>query len=172
MEEASHFEHSIRSIQTLTVYLLNQLPQHYLARLDIEKFASAFSFVHNSTRVAAKPWDVGPGWSGDDTMIGKQYSPPPTELSSDDLAKKHNSDNDSQAPYGNQAILEGATRWAEETSEWSKTILLTAVDHNVTGKAPSGKDATRLRGEFCYFLCGVVASDFDPRSHQPCPEKS
>lgn len=148
MEEASHFEHSVRSLQILTVYLLNQLPQHYLARLDTEKFASSFSFVQNSTRVAAKPWDVGPGWSGDDTRIGKQYSPPPTELASENLAKAHNTDKDSQAPYGNEEILEGAQRWSEETADWSKTILLTAVDQNITGKASSGKDATRLRGEF------------------------
>lgn len=152
MEEASHFEHSIRSLQILTVYLLNQLPQHYLARLDTEKFASAFSFVQNSTRVVASSWNAGPGWSGDDTEIGKQYSQSPTDMTSDELEKAHNTDKDSEAPYGNEEILEANKSWAADTAEWSKTIVLTAVDHDVTGKRLSGKDATRLRGVFSWFV--------------------
>lgn len=147
MEEASHFEHSVRSFQILIVYLLNQLPQHYLARLDTQIFASAFSFVQDSTRVAAQPWAAGPGWNGEDTRIGKQYSPSPTELPSEDLAKQHNSDKDTEAPYGNEEILEGNQAWTADTAEWSRTILLTAVDHQITGKPLRGKDATRLRGE-------------------------
>lgn len=131
MDRKSHFNHFVRNIVQLVAYLVPQFPPECLARFDRDKLISAFSMVADGTRIGAKPWPLGPGWSGHDTKIGSKTSPSPETMDPVTLALRFNSDVSSSAPYGNKRMKATMEDWAKDKPRWSRSIPVCVVSENL-----------------------------------------
>jgi hypothetical protein len=143
MEPKSHFQFIIRVILTIALYFLQQLPAHYLARIDRAMFLASFSMVLDGVRVGGEDWKLGPGWFGDDGEIGKRYDPGPegqtNTRESTHLAMLYNSDSLTTIPYNNQDRWTGIQQWAAETYAAGETVpTVVAAKHSL------GPDADEL----------------------------
>lgn len=94
----SHAQYIFQSLQILMVNFLSQADPTLRLRLDIPKFASSLSWADPDTniRVVMRPWDLGPGWNGADTAVGKC---PPIDWKN--IQKSWSSDIPSSATFGN-----------------------------------------------------------------------
>jgi hypothetical protein len=117
MDDESKLDHFARGCLQIITHMIGQYPKHHMARVDKDKFLSAFSAVIGGTRVAAKPWVMGPGWSGEDTRIGK-------DMDGEELDGTYNTDSQSDTPFGNTEARGLCDEWAAHMEEWSKTIPL------------------------------------------------
>lgn len=108
----------------------SQYPPNALLRFDRDRLISSFSAVIDGKRVAPEEWEYGPGWSGSDTEVGKDYTPilaalgveTIDDLSDAQLARLYNSDSLSDAPYGQEHIRKVNDDWAAHYEEYAKYI--------------------------------------------------
>jgi hypothetical protein len=67
MTRSRHFEYIVRTLFTIVLFFIAQLPQEYGVRVDKDAFMAAFSFTgEDGHRRAASPWPLGPSGSNDD----------------------------------------------------------------------------------------------------------
>lgn len=154
MEPETHFNHFVRNVVMMVSYLTPQLPPDYLARFDREKLLDAFSFVHNGARVGANEWPLGPGWTGTDTLVGREYAQEdlPSSLDVLNLARLYNSDSRSDAPYGNEAILELTKRWEAHSKTWASTVPICQGVSNISDNLIIGGRPQKQKGERCFVI--------------------
>ncbi|KAK0474681.1 hypothetical protein EDD18DRAFT_1367568 [Armillaria luteobubalina] len=67
-----HFNHSICSLLQWINGIIQQFPPHYFVCFNKDLLLSAFSMELDGVHLAAEPWDLGPGWTGDDIQIGSK----------------------------------------------------------------------------------------------------
>lgn len=160
MDHKSYLNYFARNITELVAYLTHQAPPELLLRFDKSALISSFSAVIDSKRVQSDQWDNGPGWSGEDTRIGKDYLDilrtlkvsKIEELPAHDLALLYNSDSQSQAPYGNRNIQAASLHWAAHTAECSKNIPVCVVVDGLSDADKLGgriSQAARRKGKKC-----------------------
>lgn len=141
MEPEDHFNYATRGFLQLITSLVLQLPKHYLARVDTEAFLGSFSFVKDGVRVGPKPWDHAPGWSGDDTRLGTQYTEDPATLDPEALARLHNSDTaDATAPFNKPALEDLHASWEDHCRQQANNIPLCIVAEDRERMAKPRKD--------------------------------
>ncbi|KAL0565913.1 hypothetical protein V5O48_016103 [Marasmius crinis-equi] len=146
MEPRSYLNHTARDLLSLGVWLINQAPPEASLRIDKNKFLESISMKIDNRRVAASPWPLGPGWSGDDVMEGKEYEPLPADVTQDTLQSLRNSDTLTDAPYGNRERLLHMTRWREHVKQMSGSIpLCVATATRDPESGPSGSRAARKK---------------------------
>lgn len=108
----SYLNVTARAILEHCLGIIAQAPIDTLPRINRDVFLSAFSLVdENNVRVQARPWNLGPGWTGDDVRVGKVYTENIRALPDNDVKKLWNSDAMSDIPYGNQAMAEARLEW-------------------------------------------------------------
>ncbi|KAK0482935.1 hypothetical protein EDD18DRAFT_1362350 [Armillaria luteobubalina] len=66
-----HFNHSICSLLQWINGIIQQFPPHYFVHFD-KDLLSTFSMELDGVHLAAEPWDLGPGWTGDNVQIGSK----------------------------------------------------------------------------------------------------
>jgi hypothetical protein len=122
-----------------------------LPRIDSERFLSAFSAVIDGKREQAPSWKLGPGWSGEDVRIGKDYTKllgdsfsvsttaRLAEQSRDDLMRLWNSDNyTTDDAYNKPELTQLRDRWAAHVDSMMECIPLCVTAGNI-GKVPTGQ---------------------------------
>jgi hypothetical protein len=124
MEPHEMLNHFARGCLQLIAYMASQNPMHTLLRVDRTKFLSAFSSVIDGIRTEASAWPMGPGWEGEDTVIGKDYKEVINTTKTEDFARLYNSDSLSSSPYGNEKAAKLVKDWERHTETWTKTIPL------------------------------------------------
>jgi len=66
MTRSRHFEYIVRTLFTIVLFFLAQLPEEYHVRVDRTAFMAAFSFVgEDGHRRPVSPWPLGPDESND-----------------------------------------------------------------------------------------------------------
>ena len=144
MEPVTHLNHFSRNIVSLVMHIVQQYDPRSLLRFDRDRLLSSFSCAINGVRTAAGPWQHGPGWSGDDVKIGTEYMQDLSTLPEADLAMLWNSNTPSNAPYGNNVLLEAMTTWAKHKKEWADTLPICVVAEGVlAGNIIGGRPSTR-----------------------------
>ncbi|KAF8824175.1 hypothetical protein HHX47_DHR8000002 [Lentinula edodes] len=93
--------------------MIRQAPMDGLVRVDKEKFLSAFSMRDGNVRIGTQPWELGPGWTGDDVRIGKIYENDFDAMSEEQCLQLWNSDTGSDLPFGNEGIRLQREVWKE-----------------------------------------------------------
>ncbi|KAJ7803506.1 hypothetical protein B0H14DRAFT_2613210 [Mycena olivaceomarginata] len=160
MQPNSPFQFVIWTILTIALYFLQQLPAHYLARIDHTMFLASFSMVLDGVRVGSDDWRLGPGWIGDDVKNGKRYPLGPNgETKTHDsthLATLYNSDSPFHYPCtttrsGGQAYSNGRRRCMLQD------LLYQLV---VAAKAQLGPDADELMAGGRPSKLGPLSSNF------------
>lgn len=149
MDVEAHVEHSAFYIQCTAVWMLTQLPAEYRARIDIHKFAEAFSYVNkDNVRVGIPVQELAPGWQGKDTELGVVNPPLPENPTPALLAKLHNTDDlQSTHRYGNPKVTSAKEDFEKLCAvNTTQTPLLSACKPRPTGKPLLGRDAARLTG--------------------------
>lgn len=129
MDPQASFDHVVRSIGQVVLDWVRQYPKHRLARVDTPLLISAFSQVVDGVRVGATPWPMGGGWSGNDTKLGTKYQVLPEKMSPKQLDKIHNSDADTDAPYGNENLRGHPQKWTRWNEKISQTIPICVAAH-------------------------------------------
>ncbi len=120
-----HFNHSIRSLLQWINGIIQQFPPHYFVRFDKELLLSAFSMELEGVRLAAEPWDLGPGWTGNDVRIGSKSDVSIESMTPQQLAQRWNTnDCASSAPYGNTNIEKVEEAFYTLAEEMGRTIPL------------------------------------------------
>ncbi|KAF6746511.1 hypothetical protein DFP72DRAFT_1076355 [Ephemerocybe angulata] len=97
MELGMSFNHFARSLLQWNAYAISQFTRRKLPRINRDKFLSCLSFVENGRREEASKWDMGPGWSEEDTKTGTEYEQDLDTLGDEELLLLYNSD--SLSPY-------------------------------------------------------------------------
>ncbi|KAJ3792224.1 hypothetical protein GGU11DRAFT_750336 [Lentinula aff. detonsa] len=64
-------------------------------------------------RIGADQWEMGPGWTGEDTRVGKEYIEDFSKLSDKEWIQLWNSDTFSDTLFGNEAVPAQKAEWAE-----------------------------------------------------------
>ncbi|KAK0186922.1 hypothetical protein F5146DRAFT_1141771 [Armillaria mellea] len=67
-----HFNHSVHSLLQWIHGIIQQFPPHYFVCYDKDLLLSTFSMELEGVCLAVEPWDLGPGWTGDDVQIGSK----------------------------------------------------------------------------------------------------
>ncbi|KAF9065239.1 hypothetical protein BDP27DRAFT_1425053 [Rhodocollybia butyracea] len=108
----SYLDVTARAILEHCLGIISQAPMDTLPRINRDVFLSAFSLVdENNIRIQAKPWALGPGWTGENVQIGKTYSEDIRGLPEETVKELWNSDTVSDIPYGNQAMVDARLEW-------------------------------------------------------------
>jgi hypothetical protein len=149
MSPERHFEHVVQSIAQQTAYFIRQLPPHYLARFDRDQFFSSFSMVVDNVRVQLPQSPHRTGWSGNDTMLGTTYSQDFNTMSPLEIMRLHNSDRDTEAPYGNDLLLDVRNEWNAKVRETSDTIPICVLAEAISGSGIIG-GSTHARNGLYY----------------------
>ncbi|KAJ3978825.1 hypothetical protein F5890DRAFT_1479023 [Lentinula detonsa] len=98
---------------SLVAYLVRQAPIQNLVRVDKNILLSAFSMRSGNERIGADQWEMGPGWTGEDTRVGKEYIEDFSKLSDKEWIQLWNSDTFSDTLFGNEAVPAQKAEWAE-----------------------------------------------------------
>lgn len=70
-----HFEYIVRTLFTIILFFLAQLPNEYRVKVDRDAFMAAFSFVgEDGHRRPVSPWPLGPSGSNDARRIALSES--------------------------------------------------------------------------------------------------
>ena len=77
MSPYDNFQHFVKSLLLLILFLLRQLPDNYAVRVDTQKFLDSVSMQIDGKRVCAGSWPLGPGWRNPNAS--------PTQTSTDEL---------------------------------------------------------------------------------------
>lgn len=146
MEQRDHFDHFARNTMLVVDSLFSQLPEEYAARYDKAKFLEAFTHVQDGERMAATPWEEGPGWSGRAVALGP-VSTEPEEVTL----------------YGNEELSSQNSRFFTFGERVAQTVPLMQVARS----GEEGEDgfiggySTRYRGEqllLAFFTIILIAS--------------
>ncbi|KAH7875772.1 uncharacterized protein C8R40DRAFT_1169900 [Lentinula edodes] len=113
MTEQSYLNHLSRNFLCFVTYMIRQAPMDGLVRVDKEKFLSAFSMRDGNVQIGTQPWELGPGWTGDDVRIGKIYENDFDAMSEEECLQLWNSDTGSDLPFGNKGIRLQREVWKE-----------------------------------------------------------
>ncbi|KAJ3765492.1 hypothetical protein FB446DRAFT_850114, partial [Lentinula raphanica] len=82
-------------------------------------------------RIEASPWERGPGWTGEDTRVGKKYAEDFSKLSEEELRQLWNTDSKSDTIYGNIWIATQRKEWKEH-----RRIMMSSISIcHATGEA-------------------------------------
>lgn len=117
------------------VYFAQQLPPAMLPRVDKSMAMKMVSVVVNNKRITADEWELGPGWTGEDVHIGKDYEEllkslkvkHPEDLPAKDLALLCNSDSLTQVPFGNVPLRDATIEWSGHLSKSKECIPVCVV---------------------------------------------
>ncbi len=70
MTRSRHFEYIVRTLFTVVLFFLVQLPEEYRVQVDRDAFMAAFSFVdEDGHRRPVSPWPLGPSGSNNDRRM-------------------------------------------------------------------------------------------------------
>ncbi|KAJ3767109.1 hypothetical protein FB446DRAFT_708075 [Lentinula raphanica] len=116
-------------------------PQEKLLRIDKDRLLSAFTMRNGGTRIAADSWELGPGWTGEDTKVGREYPQDFDTMSEEELRRLWNTDQMSETIYGNEAMEKQWKDWAEERK---RAVAALPVCH-ATGEANKGGELIATR---------------------------
>lgn len=133
-------------LQSIT-FFVQQLPPEMVPRVDKSMAMKMVSAVIDNKRVTANEWELGPGWTGEDVEIGKDYTDllqklnvkgiedlPPSQL-----ALLCNSDAMTQVPYNNHNLKEALEEWQALISNSKKNVpICVIVDQNKDDEAILG----------------------------------
>ncbi|KAJ3752368.1 hypothetical protein EV360DRAFT_88819 [Lentinula raphanica] len=131
MDDQSFLNHIARNYLCLLTYLIRQAPREKLLRIDKDRLLSAFTMRSGGTRIAADSWKLGPGWTGEDTEVGREYPQDFDTMSEEELRRLWNTDQMSETIYGNEAMEKQRKDWAEERK---RAVAALPVCH-ATGEA-------------------------------------
>ncbi|KAJ3819222.1 hypothetical protein F5880DRAFT_1510330 [Lentinula raphanica] len=109
-------------------------PQEKLLRINKDQLLSAFTMRNGGTRIAADSWELGPGWTGEDTEVGREYSQDFDTMSEEELRRLWNTNQMSETIYENEAMEKQWKDWAEERK---RAVAALPVCH-ATGEANEG----------------------------------
>ncbi|KAK0187462.1 hypothetical protein F5146DRAFT_1004367 [Armillaria mellea] len=114
-----HFNHSVCSLLQWIHGIIQQFPPHYFVHYDKDLLLSMFSMELEGVWLAAEPWDLGLGWTGDDVQIGSKSDVSIESMTPQQIAQRWNTNDCANlAPYGNANIAkveEAFYTLAEET---------------------------------------------------------
>ncbi|KAJ3991597.1 hypothetical protein F5050DRAFT_1866001 [Lentinula boryana] len=113
MDDKSYLNHLSRNMLSLVAYLVRQAPIQNLVWVDKNILLSAFSMRSGNERIGADQWEMGPGWMGEDTRVGKEYMEDFSKLSDKEWNQLWNSDTFSDTLFGNKAVPAQKEEWAE-----------------------------------------------------------
>ncbi|KAK0432091.1 hypothetical protein EV421DRAFT_1911288 [Armillaria borealis] len=120
-----HFNHGIRSLMQWISGIIQQFPPQYFVHFDRDLLLSAFSMELEGTRIAVEPWNLGPGWSGSDVLIGLQSNISVEDMTEEQIGQCWNTNNlNCSAPYGNHNIERVEERFYTLAEEMGRTIPL------------------------------------------------
>ncbi|KAJ3834460.1 hypothetical protein EV361DRAFT_871389 [Lentinula raphanica] len=82
-------------------------------------------------RIEASPWERGPGWTDEDTRVGKKYAEDFSKLSEEELRQFWNTNSKSDTIYGNTWIATQRKEWKEH-----RRIMMSSISIcHATGEA-------------------------------------
>ncbi|KAE9388824.1 hypothetical protein BT96DRAFT_1003847 [Gymnopus androsaceus JB14] len=140
--------------------MIAQAPIDTVAQIDRDKFLSAFSLVdENWPQIQAKPWDLGPGWTGND--INKKYEQNPRMLMLEEVKKLWNSDMLSDIPYGNDQLVKACQDWQ---SLWEAHVQTHPLCHAL-GEVETEDSMNPRKRKSCWTRARTVAQDPVIRAH-------
>lgn len=120
-----HFNHGVRSLTQWISGIIQQFPPQYFVRFDRDRLLSAFSMELEGTRITAEPWNLGPGWSGSDVLIGSKSDISVEDMTEEQIGQRWNTnDPNCSAPYGNRDIERIEERFYTLAEEMGQTIPL------------------------------------------------
>ncbi|KAL0570958.1 hypothetical protein V5O48_010998 [Marasmius crinis-equi] len=145
-EPRSYLNHTARDILSLAIWLVNQAPPEAALRIDRDKFLESFSMRIDDERIAAKQWQLGPGWFGKDVEIGRRYERLPADINLAELKRLRNSDHPTEIPYGNKRRIQHIERWNRHIERSSASIpLCVATAGRDPESGPSGSRTARKK---------------------------
>jgi hypothetical protein len=82
MSPAANVDHVSKSLLSLSLFFLWQLPPHYNVQVDSQKFLDAISLRpdDNGPRITVDNWLLGPGWRNKDASLVPSASCPLNDL--------------------------------------------------------------------------------------------
>ncbi|KDR76755.1 hypothetical protein GALMADRAFT_210635 [Galerina marginata CBS 339.88] len=142
----AHLNHFSRLLTEAIVYFAQQLPPGMVPRVDKSLAMKLVSAVVDNKRITADDWELGPGWTGDDVEIGKDYSEllatlgvkHPQDLPPRELALLCNSDSMSQEPFNNAALQAATEDWSKRLAKAKESIPVCVVADGLDDEAVMG----------------------------------
>ncbi|KAF9041370.1 hypothetical protein BJ165DRAFT_1530100 [Panaeolus papilionaceus] len=136
MSPTAQLNHFSRLLLQAITYFTAQLPPTMVPCVDKKKAMEIVSCVIDNKRVTAREWNLGPGWSGEDTRIGKDYTgllhglgvSNIADLSPENLALLYNSDSMSNFAYGSEDLHEAIEQWATHLKGSSSSIPVCVIN--------------------------------------------
>ncbi|PBK90312.1 hypothetical protein ARMGADRAFT_1083167 [Armillaria gallica] len=120
-----HFNHGVRSLMQWISGIIQQFPPQYFVCFDRDRLLSTFSMELESTRITAELWNLGPGWSGSDVLIGLKSDISVEDMTEEQIGQCWNTnDPNCSAPYGNCDIKRIEERFYTLAEEMGQTIPL------------------------------------------------
>lgn len=124
-----------RLLTQAIVYFARQLPPAMLPRVDKTMAMKMVSVVVNNKRITADDWELGPGWTGEDVRVGKDYTELVKSLNAEaledlparDLALLCNSDAMTQVPFNNNLLQDATDEWSAHLSKSKECIPVCVV---------------------------------------------
>ncbi|KAK0471902.1 hypothetical protein IW261DRAFT_1571360 [Armillaria novae-zelandiae] len=135
VESTPNKQHIICSLLQWINGIIQQFPPHYFVCFDKDLLLSAFSMELDGVHLAAEPWDLGLGWTGDNVQIGSKSDVSIESMTPQQIAQRWNTnDCGNLAPYGNTNIKKVEEAFYMLAEEMGQTIPL-----NVGALYPQGK---------------------------------
>ncbi|KAJ3713402.1 hypothetical protein C8R42DRAFT_727292 [Lentinula raphanica] len=122
MDDQSYLNHFSRNMLMFLLYMVRQAPREQLMRIDKDRFLSSFTMRSGDKRIEADQWEAGPGWTGEDTQVGKKYIEDFTKLSQEELKQLWNTDSRSDTIYGNTWLAAQREEWQEHRKKMMTSI--------------------------------------------------
>ncbi len=105
--------------------IIQQFPPQYFVCYNRDLLLSAFSMELEGTHVATGSWNLGPGWSGSDVIIGSKSNVSVEDMTEEQIGQHWNTnDLNCFAPYGNRDIEKVEERFYTLAEEMGWTIPL------------------------------------------------
>jgi hypothetical protein len=131
-EPISYIRHWSRQALQLVVGVAAQMDPSIIPRIDSDLFLSSISCVIDGKRIRAPSWDLAPGWTGEDVLIGKDYTEllqsefgvdSLSELDPEALTRLWNSDNHmTDHPFNKPQLTQIAQRWKDHSNHQKRSI--------------------------------------------------
>ncbi len=124
-----------RSNSTLVSWFTQQAPAHIRFRFDRTKFLESFSAIVDGKRISAMDWEQGPGRTGSDVEIGKEYPEPDADLSPQELYNLWATDSPTPDepihPFNNSKPYDQRMKWIDHRIDALETIPLAEVNEEI-----------------------------------------
>ncbi len=105
--------------------IIQQFPPQYFVRYNRDLLLSAFSMELEGMHVATGLWNLGPGWSGSDVIIGSKSNVSVEDMTEEQIGQCWNTnDLNCFAPYSNRDIEKVEERFYTLAEEMGRTIPL------------------------------------------------